>query len=189
MNAIRKTLTAAGGLALVLMLGACGEDPVGCAANPTSPECRPSPSPSPTPRPAVVIAGGSGSLPVFTVLIRNIATTETGTFDITVDWTFATNDVDVALARGSCSFDQLIGDQCTFVGIADSVTTKPERLHLTNQPAGQYTLVVPNFGPADESIAYQVVFTPGASAASASRGSVIPRPDKFLGLLRVAKDE
>jgi hypothetical protein len=188
MNAIRRILTLAAGLALALILGACGPgDTPGCTANPAAPECRPSPSPSPTARPPVILDGGSGALPAFFIFLRDVATTETGTFDITVDWTFPTNDVDVALIRGRCSFEQLIADQCVFIDMTSSVTRKPEQIRVTNQPPGQYTVAIANFGPEDESVAYQVVFTPGAGAASASRGAAIARPDKVLRLRGVAQ--
>lgn len=52
----------------------------------------------------------------------------------------------------------------------DSATTKPQKLSAPNQPAATYTLIIVNFGPEDESIAYQVLFTNGASMASASEG-------------------
>jgi hypothetical protein len=67
---------------------------------------------------------------------------------------------------------------------ATGTTTKPERLRLLNQPAGTYTLIVANFGPGDESISYQVIFTPGTSAASASRGSVAAPAAKIGRLVR-----
>lgn len=188
MNATRRILTLAAGLALALILGACGSaDTPGCTANPAAPECQPSPSPSPTPRPPVILDSGDGQLPAFFVYMRDVATTESGTFDITVDWTFPTNDVDVALIRGRCSFEELIADQCVFIDMTTSVTRKPERLRIANQPAGQYTVLLANFGPEDESVAYQVVFTPGTSAASVSRGTTIVRPDKVLRLHGVAQ--
>ncbi len=85
-----------------------------------------------------------------------------------MDWTFAANDVDIFIARGNCSFDQFVTEQCAIATSATSTTTKPERARLANQPAGTYTVVVANFGPGDESIAYQVVFTPGTSASSSA---------------------
>ena len=188
MNAIRRILTLAAGLALLLILGACGSgDAGGCAANPTGPNCRPSPSPSPTPRPPVIVSSGSGELPAFFVYLDDVATTESGSFDITVDWTFPTNDVDVALIRGICSFEQLVADQCLFIDMTTSVTRKPEQLHIPNQPPGQYTLLIANFGPGDESIAYQAVFTPGAGLASPTRAAALARPDKILRLRGVAR--
>jgi hypothetical protein len=168
MNAIQRMSMLAGGAALALMLGGCNSGDPNCGTNPSGPGCPPSPTPSPTPRPAVVIDRGEGSLPELTVLLRPVSITETGAFDATVDWTFAANDVDVFLARGNCSFEQFVQDQCAIAAGSMSTTAKPERIRLANQPAGTYTLGVVNFGPGDESVAYQLVFTPGTAAASAS---------------------
>jgi hypothetical protein len=185
MNAIRRKLALATSLALALLLGACGGgDNVNCSQNPTGPGCvQASPSP-PIQRPPFVLDGGEGSLPAFVALFRTLPITETGSFEVIVDWTFATNDIDIFLARGDCSFDQFVGGGCNYAATATSPTTKPERLRLANQPAGTYTLIVPNFGPADESISYQVIFTPGTSATSASRGSVDVPMDKVGRLVR-----
>jgi hypothetical protein len=166
-------------LGLSFGLGACGND------GPTNPISTTTPPP-PTPRPPVVLDRGEGQLPAFNVLVRPLATAETGAFDVTVDWTFASNDVDVAIARGACSFEQLISAECTLLGMTTSVTTKPERLRVANQPAGTYTLLIANFGPDDESIAYQAVFTPGTSAASTSGGVAI-RSDKVSRLRSAVK--
>ena len=168
MTVIQRTSILAAGATLTLLLAGCGSKDTGCGSNPTGPGCQPSPSPSPTARPAVVIDRGEGSLPELTVLLRPVSTTETGAFDATVDWTFAANDVDVFLARGNCSFEQFVQDQCTIAAGSMSTTAKPERIRLANQPAGTYTLGVVNFGPGDESVAYQLVFTPGTAAASTS---------------------
>jgi hypothetical protein len=182
MNTIRRFLTLAVGVALALMLGACA-GPGGCAANPAGPGCQPSPSPPPSPRITVVLDSASYALPAFFVSLQNLTTTEAGSFDITVDWTFATNDVDVALTRGECSFEQLIADQCVFVDMTSSTTRKPEQLRIPDQPPGRYTLLIANFGPDDESIAYQVLFTPGPRSASAARAMVLSgHRDKFLRL-------
>jgi hypothetical protein len=184
MNAIRRNLALATAVAVALLLGGCGGESGGCANNPTGPGCQPSPSPSPVvTRNPVVIDAGEGSLPVLVALFRTLATTETGSLDVVVDWTFATNDVDIFLARGDCSFDQFVAGGCTIAAAATSTTTKPERVRLANQPAGTYTLIVPNFGPGDESISYQVIFTPGTTAASASGGASVTL-EKVTGLHR-----
>jgi hypothetical protein len=172
MNVIQKRSAWAAGATLAVMLAGCGSHDSGCGSNPTDPSCRPSPSPSTvTTRPPFVLDHGEGTLPARFVLIRPVATTETGTFDVTVDWTFAANDIDVYLARGTCSFDQIVADQCAIAAASESTTAKPEKIRLANQPAGTYTLIVGNVGPGQESIAYQVVFTPGTTSAGAPAGS------------------
>jgi hypothetical protein len=119
----------------------------------------------------VVVSQGSGSLPVRTLAIIPLITTLPGTLDVTVDWTFASNNVDVYLARGSCSFEQFVATQCQVLSTSESATAKPEKLRVPGTTAGTYTLLVGNRGPADESVAYQVVLTPSAASA----GSVAAR--------------
>lgn len=138
-------------------------------------------TPPPTPPPPVVVAqvtgfslraGFTGRLP--------FTTTRAGTIEATVDWTFATNDVDVALVRGDCTFEQFEASQCTVLSFAISVTTKPERVRSDNAAAGAYTLFVENTGPTDESVSLQVVLTPSAtgstgSVEAAAAGTSLPR--------------
>lgn len=121
----------------------------------------------PTPQPPVVVSQMSGaSLPAQYVGGVAFSTTRSGTLDVTVDWTYAANDVDVALASGSCSLEQLQADQCRLLAFAVSSTAKPERLQLAAAAAGSYTLLVENNGPDNESVSYQVVLTPSAVAAA-----------------------
>ena len=180
MKSTRQTLKLTAGLALAVMLGACG------GGGPAGPESLPPTPPPPTPRPPFTLDRGEGSLPALVALFRSVVTTETGALDVFVDWTFAANDIDVFLARGTCSFEQFRNDQCSFAASATSASSKPERLRLDNQPAGTYTVIVANFGPGDESISYHVMLAPGASAASASaaRGASASRMDKVGRLLR-----
>jgi hypothetical protein len=182
MNAMRRSLAVGAGILLVLTLGAC-DGGSNCSENPTGPGCQIQPTPTPTPR-VTVLDTGQGTLPALVALMRPLATTETGAFDATVDWTFTSNDIDVFLMRGTCTFTQFVTNQCTVVASATGTTGKQERVRAANQPAGAYTFIVANFGPEDESIAYQVVFTTGASAASASRGPEAGRMDKGAHLLR-----
>jgi hypothetical protein len=182
MNTIRRKLALAWAVVVALLLGGCGGEGNPCE-NPAAPGCGASPSPSPVARDSIVIDGGNGGLPAFVALFRSLATTETGSFEVVVDWTFPTNDIDIVLARGDCSFDQFVNGGCAIAAAETSTTAKPERLRLLNQPAGTYTLIVPNYGPEDESISYQVIFTPGTSAAAASQGPAVVPLDK-MGALR-----
>ena len=81
-----------------------------------------------------------------------------GTVEATVDWTLADNNFDVYLTPGSCTFDQLRADQCSYVAFSQSVA-KPERVRATNVAAGTYTIWIFNFGTRDDTLSYQVVFT------------------------------
>jgi hypothetical protein len=165
---------------LVASLSACGGS--------DTPTSNPTPTPAPTPPPPVVISQIQGfSIEAGFVSFANFSTTSVGTLEATVDWTFATNDLDVYLTPGSCTFTQLTANQCTMLAFSESVTAKPERVRATNVAVGAYTLWVANAGPGDETLSYQVVFTgnatgggaPGAASQSAaaapSFGNVRPR--------------
>lgn len=170
MNVIQRSFAWPAAATLAVMLAACHTDKP-CSSNPAGAGCPPVTVATPTPHPSVLLDHGEGTLPARFVLIRPVATTETGAFDVTVDWTFGANDVDIYLARGNCSFDQFVADQCAIAAASESTTAKPEKIRLANQPPGTYTLIVGNVGPGQESIAYQVVFTPGTASASAPTGS------------------
>ena len=93
------------------------------------------------------------------VVFFPFSTSRNGQLDITVDWTFASSDLDFGVARGACDLAMVIAEQCVEVGSADS-TTKPERLSIPSFQAGAYTLVIANLSSVDESGTYQVVLQP-----------------------------
>jgi hypothetical protein len=161
------------GAALVVSLAACG-------GSATDPDPVPTPTPVPTPPPPMVVASGGGQpLEVDFVGRVPFTTSRTGNLDATVDWTYGTNDLDVILTRGDCSFDQLMDMQCTVLVLSESETAKPEKVHADNAAAGTYTLFVANFGPGDESVSYQVVLTPttaGVAPPSASSRGALTSP-------------
>ena len=158
---------------LLAGLSACGGSDTPGAPTPT-------PTPVPTPPPPVVVSQIQGySLRAGFVSFANFSTTSVGTLEATVDWTFATNDLDVYLTPGTCTFTQLTANQCTMVAFSESVTAKPERVRATNVAVGAYTIWVANAGPGDETLSYQVVFSgnatgggaPGAASQSADTPS------------------
>jgi hypothetical protein len=136
-----------------------------------------------------VIAEGSVSgLGVFDIYIApTIQVPESGLLRVVVDWTFPSNDVDVHLARGACGVLDFLFGACNLVAGSTSVTVKPEHISASASAAGSYTLIIPNFGPGRESIAYQVVLTTGGGASTASQADVSPSPEK-LEALRAAAD-
>ena len=64
MNAVRRTLVLAAGLALGLMLGACGSKDNGCTTNPTGPGCPPPPTTLPAQTRNVIKTGSCTDLGV-----------------------------------------------------------------------------------------------------------------------------
>jgi hypothetical protein len=155
----RRVLLAAAGMTMAALLVACGGDSGG-------PDPLPSPTPTPLPPPSVV-STGQGSLDVdFIGRAAPFTTSLTGSLEATVDWTFATNDIDVFLARGDCTPQQFVDTQCNIVAFSDSSTAKPERVRLSAAAPGVYTLLVGNVGPDRESLSWQVVLTPTAASGS-----------------------
>jgi hypothetical protein len=72
---------------------------------------------------------------------------------VTVDWTFASNNVDIFVAAGSepCTLETFNNRPC-LCGIEESLTLKPEKLTIPSLAAGAYTLYVANFGSKNESV-------------------------------------
>ena len=164
--------------AAALVLPSCGSGGGGgggCAANPAGPGCGPSPSPSPT-QVTRVVSQGSGSLPSKFFAPVVFTTTAAGTVGIEVNWTFATNNVNIYLARGAdpCTLETFNNRTCGFLATEESTSMKPEKLSVPGLTAGTYTLYVANFGNTDESVAYQVTLTStsASSVSSATTGSV-----------------
>ena len=124
-----------------------------------TPDPTPGPTPTPTPGGTSVIAEGSFSLGWLDEHIVPFTTTATGTISITVDWTFATNDVDFGLARGICSVAQIDDNQCPILAIAGG-REKPETLSVSNLTAGPYTLYIVNFCCTQESGPDPLSWTP-----------------------------
>jgi len=96
-----------------------------------------------------------------------------GNLDLTVEWTFASNDVDIFIVRGTapCTLATFNNRTCGFIATSESATLKPEKLTINNMAAGAYTLYVANFGSSDESVAWQIVLTTGAGASRSSLSS------------------
>ncbi len=136
----------------------------GCGGSSSS---GPSPVPSATPAPVTtVIARGNfaGLQPTdpeedpedFYILF--FSTTETGTLDVTVDWTNASNDVDFLLLTGtqeqamSPACQALDESECPLEIVTVAVSLdKPEVATLSNAAPGGYIVAVANFGTTTES--------------------------------------
>jgi len=158
----RRAFSCLVGVALTASLVACGggDTPGGPGPVPATPA---------PPPPPVVVSQVTGLAIEANVLGRVLVeATRSGTLTATVDWTFAENDVDVAIVGGDCSFEAFLGGQCPIVAISASTTAKPERISGAAN-AGTYTLFIENTGPGDETISYQVVLTPDASASASGR--------------------
>jgi hypothetical protein len=96
------------------------------------------------------------------VVFPTYAFSQAGVLNFTADWTSAANDIDIAVANGSCTSDQLSVGLCTFKAVEDSETLKPEELNLAID-ATTYTPLIANFTAPTENITYRILFTPSAS--------------------------
>jgi len=178
MNA-RKALTLATGVALALTLGACGNDEINCSANPTAAGCPPPPTTTPPPplRVRTILATSTcEDIGVDVLCIFSPFTTpQRGDLDITVDWTFPEDVIQVLVSSGSCTLEQINGGQCTFLSSAPaSATPKPRVITLTGVAAGTYQLYVGNRGPRTETVSIQIGLTTGGATSSSTRPVLAP---------------
>jgi hypothetical protein len=135
---------------LAAVLQGCGD---GGGSSPTTP------SPTPARPSTVVVTQGSGTLGAGFVGAVRFSTNAAGRLDVIVDWTFASNDLDIAIFAGSCTAQQVVDLLCGVpLGLSDSLV-KPESLSIAGASAGDYTLAIEHLGARDESISYQVTLT------------------------------
>jgi hypothetical protein len=143
-------------LAGVLVFPGCG----GSSSGPSS-----VPSATPAPVTTVIARGNFGGLQPtdpeedpedFYLLF--FSTTQTGTLDVTVDWTDASNDVDFLLLTGT--LEQANSPACQALDQSDcpleivtvaATLDKPEVATLSNAVPGDYIVAVANFGTTNES--------------------------------------
>jgi len=174
MDAVRKALVLAAGLAFALTLGACGgSSGPNCNTNPTGPGCPPPPPTTPAQVRTILHTGSCNGLDVnFLCFFDPFTTTQKGDLDVTVDWTFPEDSIQVMVSTGSCTLEQINGVQCNFLTTSLAATTpKPRILTVKGVAAGTYQLYVGNRGPKSESISTQVGLTTPGSATSATSTS------------------
>jgi hypothetical protein len=153
-------------VSFLIALAGCGG---GGGGGSTAPNPVPTPTPAPTPQ---VVSQGTGlALEANAVGWTTFTTTRAGALDVTVDWTYATNDVDVLIAKGTCDADQLEANQCAILTYSISTTAKPEKAHADSADAGAYTLFVENTGDRDDAVSFQVVLTPRATGDAGPQAS------------------
>ena len=87
------------------------------------------------------------------------SSTAKGTLDAIVQWTFATNDVDIYVTAIACTGEMFANQRCSYAAKADSPTTKPERVSFSVSGGDSYRFWVVNFGPTNESGTLEVGLT------------------------------
>ena len=96
--------------------------------------------------------------------VMPFSTTETGTIEVRVDWTYATNIVFVLVTGGACSAVQYQNAdcpdgptcECTFVATSFTSGPKPRVLTVPSAAPGPRAVIVENLGPREESVNVQV---------------------------------
>jgi len=163
-------------VAVILSLPGCGGDG---NKTPTSP-----PTTLPAPVTTIVAQGGfPGLQPGFLVAIT-FATTASGRLEVTTDWTFASNNVDIYLVRGTnpCTYGQFNSGTCPFISRSESTTAKPERMTVTSLAADNYTLYIGNRGPTLESYSYQITLTTTSGVAAVNSSTTATPTGPWMGL-------
>src|SRR5258708_858839 len=83
------------------------------------------------------------------VYITDIKVTVTGSLIAVVDWSLASNDIEIFVTNPTCNetLAGVVRQSCTLLGSTNNPTEKPKRLTMNISP-GIYRLFVANFGPA-----------------------------------------
>jgi len=148
------------GLALAgaIALSACGSDTV----------VGPPPPPPPPPPPVTeVIYGDSGGVPADSAIAIDFGIPSAGTVAATVDWTFPSSDVWVAMTSPACNdFVQAFLGQCSQIGTPNLGNLKPKTVTGSVTQGGPGRLWIANFATVDESMAIQITLTTTRAASA-----------------------
>jgi hypothetical protein len=153
--------------AAMMLLSACS------GSNPAAPS-----SGSATPSTRTVIEGND-SLSVGFARGTFFSIDRGGSLEATVDYTSASSQIAVWVARGKCTEDQFNADQCSFAALSMS-GDKPRRVTGTGVEKGDYTLITANFGPNEERVSFRVVLTSASTMFSDSQTVPASTPDGWL---------
>ena len=150
----------------VVLVGALTLSACGNSGDPP-PFTPPTPPPPPVSE-TIVLYENNGPVPAQSGGYLEFAIPSAGTVEATVDWTFASNPVWIAMTAASCNDGEaaFLGD-CSQIGNSNLGNSKPKRIAGAVSQAGRGRLWLINAGPVDESMAVQVTLT-RTRAASAS---------------------
>ena len=93
------------------------------------------------------------------VALFPVTLTAAGTLDVTASWAAQANDVEFAIHQGTCTFSNLGTTACVSVMESGKPTTRGATITKA-LAAGNYTMLIVNYGPGAESGTYQIGFTP-----------------------------
>ena len=128
------------GIALAALLTGCGGSPT-------------------APLQTTVVAQGSDTLQAGLLVTVPFSTDGAGRVDANVDWTFASNGVDLGIFGGTCTVIDARSFSCGTPLAWAAGPAKPVTATIANAEARAYTLVIQNMGPGGESLSWQVTLT------------------------------
>jgi hypothetical protein len=146
-------------LAGAITLSACGDKVV----NPPPPP----PPPPPPVQETIVIYGDNGPVPAESGGYIEFTIPGAGTVEATVDWTFASSIVFVAMTTAACDdFEAAFLGQCSHIGTPNLGNSKPKTVSGTVTQGGPARLWLLNGSEVDESMAVQITLTRTRSASA-----------------------
>jgi hypothetical protein len=168
---------ACAGLSLIVgavLLAACGGD------SGTTPTVVATPAPPPPPVTTIIAQGAFTGLESRYLAFLPVSVTATGRLEVTVDWTFASNDIDIYVTQGTdpCTVQQFNTGTCPFLAFSESTSAKPERVTIASVAAGPHTLYIANFGSSEEAVSYQILLTTGGTSSARATAAVAHTPTK-----------
>ena len=149
-------------VAVVALIQSCGG-----SSSPSAPT--PTPTPTPAPQPQVVSQGTGVAVCRYCGSWYYFSLPSAGAVVITVDYSFSDTVLWLYIAPGHCTYEMSRAGQCSWT-VTSSPGQKPMKASM-NLGAGEYTFVIDNFGTQDETVSFQVVFTPSGSVAGLAHGA------------------
>lgn len=145
-------------LTLVAVLPGCGGDSGNTPIVPT-------PTPVPQPTTTVIFQSAFPPLGAFDAAAGDFSIPNAGSVRVTMDWTFASNDMDIFVFSGTtCAdfetfFRTGAAPGCTLLGQDIDPVRKPAVVQFTAAAAQNARILVLNLGPTNESGVVQITLT------------------------------
>ena len=94
-------------------------------------------------------------------------TSQKGDLEVTVDWTFPDDSIQLLVSNGSCTLEQINGNQCAYIASTPASTVpKPRVVTVKGVAPGTYQPIVGNRGPKTETVSIQIILTTGGATSS-----------------------
>src|SRR5207249_2175165 len=149
MRAMRRAMIVATAGAMAFMFGSCSNSKGGCDTNPMGPGCTTTTTTTqPVQTRSVIRTDSCTGIGVnFLCFFDPLTTSQRGDMDVTVDWTFPEDSIQVMVSNGPCTLEQINASTCPMIGTSTaSNLPKPRLLTIRGVAAGTYQLYVGNRG-------------------------------------------